>query len=95
MESYVCPITEEQAQQLVANYKTKKSKKEEEYNKLLSELENSRLEKLKKAKETNEKQEISRRIVPCNCKNKECTLDIIIEYILPSGEIVEERHHSY
>lgn len=95
MESYVCPITEEQAEQLVTNYKVKKLKKEEEYNKLLSELENSRLEKLKRAKETNKKQEISRRIVPCNCKSIECNLDLIIEYILPSGEIIEERHHSY
>ena len=48
-----------------------------------------------KAKETGEKQVLSRRNVRCNNRNKECNLDVITEYITPSGECIEERQHTY
>lgn len=48
-----------------------------------------------KAKETGERQVLSKRNVPCNNPHIECNFDIITEYILPNGELVEERQHAY
>ena len=60
------------------------------------EAKENRIEELKKkAKETGEKQELSRYTVECNDEYEECSVDIIITYILPGGEEKTARIHTY
>lgn len=71
----------------------------ENYHKKISaafEAKENRIEELKKkAKKTGEKQELKRYTVECNDEYEECSIDIIITYILPSGEEKTERIHTY
>lgn len=47
------------------------------------------------AKETGEKQEITRWTEPCNNPNEECNLDSIVLYAMPDGSKKKERYHTW
>lgn len=50
---------------------------------------------IQKAKETGVKQEYSRWCEPCNDKNEECSMDLVIQYIDGNGNFSYEREHTY
>lgn len=58
-------------------------------------FEEHKMNMLNKAIETGTKQELSRRMEPCNDINEECSWDGIISFIYPDGSIKEERNHFY
>lgn len=94
-ESYVYPITEEQANNIIKTYKSEAVKKKEEYEKALEKAKSHYQEILNKAIQTGEKQVLSRRMVICNDLEEECSMDVITEYLYPDKKIEEIRVHTY
>ncbi|HHX61996.1 MAG TPA: hypothetical protein GX707_15005 [Epulopiscium sp.] len=95
MESYVYPITEQQAIDIIATYEPEADKEERDFKVKLEEIRKHQEDVLKKAIEKGEKQVLSKRMVECNDPYAECNWDIIIEYLYPDGSFEEERYHSY
>lgn len=71
------------------------STREKIHNNLLNVIRKINTETLDKAKETGEKQILSKMMVRCNNPKEECNFDVIIEYITPENDIEEVRQHTY
>lgn len=95
MESYVCLISELQAEKIINTFKSKKEQEIEKQKKVLNSIEEHKMNMLNKAIETGVEQELSRRMEPCNDINEECSWDGVISFINPDGSIKEERNHFY
>jgi hypothetical protein len=48
-----------------------------------------------KAKETGEKQLLSKSFTECSDRNEECNMDVVYEYAMPNGTVKTERVHTY
>ena len=80
VEEYAKPILEE---------KEKNIKQRELKEKMIKE------EKLKEAKRTEKPIELDRYIVNCDKTVEDCSVDVIVIYILPDGTEKQERIHTY
>jgi len=58
-------------------------------------LEQIRAEKLAEAARTGQPVEVRRWTEPCADPRLECSLDIVVEWATPTGELKTERHHTH
>lgn len=81
-------IIREKINKLLADEYEKEMKKEQAYDEKVNAL-------LEKAKETGERQLISKWTEPCNDPKEECSTDICYYWAMPDGTTEETRHHTW
>lgn len=93
--AYLKNITKEQLLMIVKFGEDRKKAREEKRKAKADAKEKRIADAIQKAKETGEPQIIASWSEDCNCKDLDCDLDNIIEYIDGNGKRWTERNHTY